>query len=535
MSILQAGLISLVYFLAQGTLIGVGYFTLYRPLVAGFITGLILGDPVTGTIVGASINVMYVGHISAGGSLPGDPCLAGIVGSALAITAGVDVNASLAIASALGLLGTLLWFGRLTLSAGFARVADQYAKEGKASKWWLVNVGFPQLLLFVITFFPCFFIVYYGANTIQNVLNFLGQNVLGILIILGGMLPALGLALTLKYIFHKDAKVYFFLGFVVTKLFGLNMISVGILGLIVAIIYMQNRSYAQDLVNADRPELEAIEEDHFEQSLSKKTLLNSFVNFAFHAQGAYNYERMQGIGFAHSMVPAFRKWYKDGSPEMVRALQRHTGFYNTNPQFGTIINGLVLAMEERNFKQGEQFDDETINAIKTSLMGPIAGIGDTLTQGVILPLLLSFFIGLGMEGNISAPIIYSILVSVIIMGGGWMLFNYGYRKGNAAIVSILESGYINKIIDAAKVMGCFVVGALVANYVSVKTGIVLNFSETNIFNLQESFFDAIFPGILPLGVTLFCYWLLQKGYSSTKVMLFLVVLAIVGGLTGVLA
>lgn len=535
MSVLQAFLISIVYFLANGTLIGVGFFTVYRPLVAGFVTGLILGDPVTGTVVGASINVMYVGHISAGGSLPGDPALAGIVGSALAITAGVDVNASLAIATSVGLLGTLLWFGRLTLNTVFAHMADKFAAAGKAKNWWIVNVGIPQALLFLITAGPCFIIVYYGAANIQSVLAFLGQRVLGILIILGGMLPALGLALTLKYIFQKDARVYFFLGFVITKLFNLNMISIGLLGLIIAIVYMQNRSYVDGVAGNEQISGEDIEEDDFELSLDRKTLVRSYVNFAFHAQGAYNYERMQGIGFAHSMVPAFQKWYKEGSPEMAAALQRHTGFYNTNPQFGTIINGLVLAMEERNYVQGMQFDDETINSIKTSLMGPIAGIGDTLVQGVILPLLLSFFIGMGMEGNIAAPIIFSIAISVVIMGGGWMMFTYGYRKGNAAIVRILESGYINKIIDAAKVMGCLVVGALVANYVSVKTGIELTFSETNVFNLQTAFFDAIFPGILPLGITMLAYWLLQKGQSSTRVMLILVAVAIVGGLTGILA
>ena len=76
-SFLQAVLISLVYYLGNGPwLAGVGYYTLYRPLVAGFLVGLILGDPVQGTIVGAAINLMYLGFISAGGSLPADPCLA---------------------------------------------------------------------------------------------------------------------------------------------------------------------------------------------------------------------------------------------------------------------------------------------------------------------------------------------------------------------------------------------------------------------------------------------------------------------------
>jgi len=88
---------------------------------------------VTGTIVGATINLMYIGFIAAGGALPGDPCLAGVLGTALAITSHLDTQAAVAIAVPLGLLGTLIWFGRLTISAFFAHRADKYAVEAARS------------------------------------------------------------------------------------------------------------------------------------------------------------------------------------------------------------------------------------------------------------------------------------------------------------------------------------------------------------------------------------------------------------------
>lgn len=533
MAIWQAVLISLIYFLANGTLIGVGFFTLYRPLVSGFVTGLILGDPVTGTAIGASINLMYIGHISAGGSLPGDPALAGIVGASLGITAGLDVAVTLPIATSVGLLGALLWFGRLTINSIFVRYADSYAREGKAGSWWIVNVLLPQGLLFFITAIPAFFIVYFGANSIQDVLNALGGTVLNSLMIIGGLLPALGLGLTLNFVFQKDAKIYFFLGFLMVVYFSLDMIAMGYLSLIIAIIYFQ-------IMNVNNKEKFTVESDEIEEEAAKpaiptKTLFNSYINWTFHAQGAYNYERMMGLGFAHSMVPAFKLWYKDKSEEMAEALKRHTTFYNTSPQFATMINGLVLAMEEKRYQGSTEFDDDTINAVKTSLMGPMAGIGDTITQGVIVPLLLSFFIGMSLNGNIAGPILYTIAVVAIIFGGAWWLFIMGYRKGYAAIVSLLESGYINKIIDAAKVMGCLVVGALVANYVKLKLNIVIPFGPDNQFNLQEQLFDAILPQILPLLFTFACYKLINRGLSSTKVMLLIVVFGVIGGVTGLLA
>ncbi len=537
MSIIQAILIALFYFFAQSTFFGVQYFTIYRPLVMGLIVGFILGDPVAGTTIGASINLLYIGHISAGGSLPGDPTLATIVGVSLAITQGTDVNASLAIASSVGLLGAFLWVGKLTINSIFVPIADKYAAEGAASKWWIANVALPQMLLFLMTFIPAFVMVYYGPTYIQQVLNVLGGSFLGILSTLGGMLPALGLALTLKFIFQGDARVYFFLGFLAIQLLGLNMIYVGLIGMIIAAIYLQDRNYVDNTVGdlKPTPEYDEEEADDFVPSVDIKTQRKVWFNFMFFAQSAYNYQNMQGLGFTHSMVPAFKKWYKEGSPEMVDALQRHTVFYNTNPTIGTIISGLVLAMEERNYVQGMQFDSDTINSIKTSLMGPVAGIADAILQGVLMPLLISFFVGMALDGNVAAPILYTLIMSILLFGMSWSLFKYGYRQGNEAIVNLLESGLINKFINAAKVMGAFVIGALVANYVNISTGIVWDFGEGNVFNLQTQFFDAILPNILPLLFTLGIYKLLQKGYSSTKVLLILVVISVIGSLTNILA
>ena len=533
MSILQAIIIAILYFLANGTIIGVGFFTLYRPLVMGFATGLILGDPVTGTIIGASINLIYIGHISAGGSLPGDPALAGIVGASLGITAGLDVNATLPIATSVGILGSLLWFGRLTLNSFFVRLADKYAAEGNASSWWVVNVGIPQALLFLITAVPGFVIVYFGANYIQGVLDFLGQHVLTALIVVGGMLPALGLALTLKFIFEGEARIYFLLGFLLVVFFELDMIGVGLFAAIIAIAYLQFK-------NSGIPDEEstgtisASSEDAIGVGgLSNSTLFRSYINWTFHAQGVYNYERMMGIGFAHSMVPAFREWYEEGSPEMAEALQRHTIFYNTSPQFGTIINGLVLAMEEQIYHDSEEITGESINAVKTSLMGPLSGIGDTLTQGVIVPLLLSFFIGMSLEGNLLGPILYSVSVVALIWGFAWWFFKLGYERGNEAIVNLLESGYINRLIAAAKVMGAIVIGALVASFVYLNIGISIPIGDGSSFVLQEQLFDAILPQLLPLLLTLGCYYLLEKGMSSSRVMFLLFVVGTLGGYFGI--
>jgi len=97
----------------------------------------------------------------------------------------------------------------------------------------------------------------------------------------------------------------------------------------------------------------------------------------------------------------------------------------------------------------------------------------------------------------------------------------------------MESGIINKVITAAGILGCTVLGGLVCNYVTLKCAIAIPLSADNIFSLQTSFFDALLPGLLPLFLTLGCYKLLKKGMPSYKVMAIVVALAVVGGLVGI--
>jgi mannose/fructose/N-acetylgalactosamine-specific phosphotransferase system component IIC len=241
MTVIQALALALIYFLGNSAIVfgPIGYYTFYRPLVAGFFTGLVLGDPVTGTIVGATINLMYIGFIAAGGALPGDPCLAGVLGTAIAIVSNIGAEAAVAIAVPIGLLGTLIWFGRLTISAVFAHKADKYASEGRSDKIWLMSALAPQALVFLITFVPCFLAALYGPASIQGVINSLGGKVLHILIVIGGIMPALGIALNLKAIFKGDAKIFFFFGFLISVYSKLDMIAIGFISICIALIYMK--------------------------------------------------------------------------------------------------------------------------------------------------------------------------------------------------------------------------------------------------------------------------------------------------------
>ncbi|HBT49500.1 MAG: PTS system, mannose-specific IID component [Caldanaerobacter subterraneus] len=266
--------------------------------------------------------------------------------------------------------------------------------------------------------------------------------------------------------------------------------------------------------------------------LKKKDLITAWLNWMYYFQACYNYERMQGVGFLHAMSPIIKRLYKDDPEERKSAMKRHLQFFNTENAMGSAIIGLVAGMEEQK-KKGEDISDEAITSLKTGLMGPLAGIGDTLWQGVVIPLLLVFFIDLAKEGNVVAPILYTVTFLVLYYSFGYWLLNLGYYKGSEAILAAMESGIYKRVIAGAEILGNAVIGGLVANYVVVKTSLEIKLGN-EIFNLQTSLFDKIMPGILPLAVVMLCYWLLKKGISPVKVILIIVAIGLVGGVTGIL-
>lgn len=265
------------------------------------------------------------------------------------------------------------------------------------------------------------------------------------------------------------------------------------------------------------------------KKLSKADIIKSWVLWFFFSHASYNYERLQANAFAHSMIPILKKLYSS-KEEMSEALKRHLVFFNTEPNVGSVIHGITIAMEEEK-ANGAEISSDSINSIKTGLMGPVAGIGDAVVQGVILPILLAFGIGLGKEGNLMGPILYTILITVIITGISYSTWMQGYKTGNKAVEKFLKSGSLDKFLDAAKILGCTVIGALTAQFVNLKAALVLNVGKTSV-NIQTDVIDKIMPNLLPLLLTLGVLGLLKKGKNPLTIMLYLMIFGALGSIVG---
>lgn len=230
------------------------------------------------------------------------------------------------------------------------------------------------------------------------------------------------------------------------------------------------------------------------------------------------------------MLPLVEELY-DTKEEQKEAMQTYTAFFNTEPQLGTLVVGITAGLEEAK-ANGEDIDGEMINGIRAGLMGPVAGIGDSLVVGTLIPILLGIALGLSTGGSPVGAIFYIIVWNLIITLGMRFLYYKGYELGGKA-VELIVGEQANAIRESVIMLGTVVIGAVAASWISVTTSFqMLNAEGGTIINLQNTL-DGIYPKLLSAGAVIFCWWLMsKKKISPTIVMLLLVVIAFVGVLLG---
>jgi PTS system mannose-specific IID component len=231
------------------------------------------------------------------------------------------------------------------------------------------------------------------------------------------------------------------------------------------------------------------------------------------------------------MRPVIERLYS-GREERASALQRHLVFFNTEPQFGALVPAVVTAMEEER-ASGADLSEKAINAVKGSLMGPLAGVGDSLIQGMVTPLLLSLGITLALEGRLAGPLIYVVLISTIVITASRAFWGMGYRWGRAAVSRILSSGWVQALTDVAAVTGMAVSGSLIASLVRVSTPLTVKVGQAAV-SLQGDVLDAILKNVLPLVLTLCVWWLLERRVPTMRLIGALFILGILATYVGLL-
>lgn len=266
-----------------------------------------------------------------------------------------------------------------------------------------------------------------------------------------------------------------------------------------------------------------------EHILSKHDLNQIWYRWGFTHLSSMSYEKIQGPSWAFSYIPFAKKFYKDDPEGRRRLLVRHSMFYNMEPQTGQLINGIVASLEEQ-IAMGKPVSEEMPVNIKATLMGPLAGIGDSIIQGIIVPILLSIAMSLAKGGSVIGPLFYIVAYGIIGPTISYIAFHSGYRLGVNAI-DVIVGENAKRITDAFNILGVMVVGALAANTIVLKTIAKIPMGDKT--QSLQTVLNGIFPALFPLVAVLLSWWLVSsKQMSATKVLLILTAIITIGCLIG---
>ena len=264
-------------------------------------------------------------------------------------------------------------------------------------------------------------------------------------------------------------------------------------------------------------------------ALTKKDYLKTSLR-AYFLQNGFNYGNYQGLGYANILYPALKKIYKDDEKGLQEALSSNVEFFNSNPHFLPFITSMQLVMLDNGSKP------EDARSIKLALMGPLAGIGDSLAQFCLAPLLATIGSSLAQDGLIGGPLLFFLGMNIILLAIKLFTGMYGYKLGTSIIDTLSEK--MAQISSIASMIGVTVISGLAVSFVKIKVGIqyvtTIDGAE-KIVSIQEML-DKIAPSLLPALFTIFVFYLIKKKkWTTYKLIGLTLVLGILGSVLGILA
>lgn len=513
------------------------------PIVAGLFTGLIVGNVPLGLAIGGTLELMSLGLWTYGGATIPDYMTGAIVGTAVAALStapmATAITQGIAVAVPVSLLMTQLDILGRTLTTVFIHGADHYAEQqnerGIVIMHWL-----GQLPWGLSRAIPLFFAIWLGAGPIQNLVSVIPTWLTNGFTAMGHLLPALGFGILLTYLPLPKYWGFFVLGFVLFAYMKMPLIGIMLAVLAVVAIYnylssrIEHVETAQAVAEGAEEELVTGPQELIKSNVTRADLVNAMLRHNFTLQLSWNYERMQALGFAYSMMPILKKVYPN-KDEYFAAIRRHLNFYNTNPSLGSpTIFGAACALEE-------QKQPEVADSIKIALMGPLAGIGDTIEAILLKPIFAVFAASMALSGNwfgAALMLILGFIYFYIMFPGFWLGYNQGIN-----LVKTAGSRALATITDLASMFALGVMGGFIPSILaSVKTPLKFARSVTiegkaaqQVVEIQ-SILDQLLPYLIPIAFVFMVYWLLRsRKWSILQVLFLLVAIGIVCGALGILA
>lgn len=436
------------------------------------------------------------------------------------LASGLDVNSAVALAIPVGLLAANLTTLTYIINGFFYRDANKAAHEGDSRRIMLDATVIPIIAKLALYFVLVFCGIHFGASVVQGIVDDIPEWVQNGLSVVGGVLPIVGFSLVIKSIGRDDYIPYFIIGYFAFQYFGFTTMGVAIFILCFVILKTIHGDFDLSVLKGD-----GSTEEKKERVFSKRDVNNLYWRWWWFIEVAHNYEGMQALSFCNALIPYLKRLYPK-KEDFVSALERNLVYYNTNGTYGAAVLGITLAMEEDNALTGALDNDSmatVTNGIKTGLMGPLAGIGDTIDWGTWFKILLGIGMTLCSQGNWVGAVMPPLVFLCICLAEGFFGVNLGYRVGSESIAKLFEGGFAQKITDAAGIVGMTIMGCLASQYCSFAFKI----------DVLQHIADAFAPGIVPLTIVFVLYVLMKKKASVTVLTLSMIGIALVLSFFGI--
>ena len=270
------------------------------------------------------------------------------------------------------------------------------------------------------------------------------------------------------------------------------------------------------------------------KEVSTRKKISQFFWRSWAIQDSWNYERQMNMGFMYGIAPTLDRCYPnaDTDPKQLErkkeAYRRHMAFYNCTPQTSAFLSA---SMEEELAEDPSAFDPDTVNAVKTSLMGPLSGIGDSFFQGTIRVIAFGLGVSLAKQGSFLGPIlamVISIIPSVLVT---WFAAKLGYEGGRGFLQKMQSGDLMDRVMYVCGIVGLMAIGGMVATLIGATAPATFAGGAVKI----QKLLDSIMPQMIPLALTGAMYWLIKKNVKSGWILAICIFGGILLSVLGVLA
>ena len=242
-----------------------GFYIVGRPLVAGLLVGLAFGDVQAGVLCGLAVQAVFIANLSTGGATNSEITYAAYGGIGLALATTKDPAVAVTLSVLLGQTFGLIFYNTRMALYSFWNNKAQHAAETNNTRGIVLNhLFYPQVTTFLLRAVPVFLAIYFGSGLVEWLLANVPEVITKIISVLGGVLPALGIAMLMNIVIKSKIQlIFFFAGFVLLAFAGLSMIALVFISALVAYLYFiaSNKSATTPIKETNSPNSDVFEDD----------------------------------------------------------------------------------------------------------------------------------------------------------------------------------------------------------------------------------------------------------------------------------